>query len=280
MPPSLPARGAWIEIYRSRSHSGCGRSRSPHGERGLKYKRKRLQSYPRWSLPARGAWIEIYRSRSHSGCGRKSLPARGAWIEIIFLPPLKNQVQSLPARGAWIEIPSTVYIIAHFRRRSPHGERGLKWSTVRKMCGGIRRSPHGERGLKYLAYIIPRIRLFGRSPHGERGLKFFDSGADPRKRRSLPVRGAWIEIRVRQHLRAMPRVAPPRVERGLKSQCKQEVCSIVVSLRACAAWVETRYTIKTGIPPNSCTAGNVKVPCAPRLLAPTATTQRGDKNSK
>ena len=111
---------------------------------------------------------------------------------------------------------------------------------------------------------------------------------------SLPARGAWIEIRgiyrarggfpgrsphgergLKSHMDIISQVpaavAPPRVERGLKSQCKQEVCSIVVSLRACAAWVETRYTIKTGIPPNSCTAGNVKVPCEPRLSAPTAT---------
>ena len=33
-----------------------------------------------------------------------------------------------------------------------------------------RRSPHGERGLKYRGHAV-RGQLVGRSPHGERGLK-------------------------------------------------------------------------------------------------------------
>ena len=35
---------------------------------------------------------------------------------------------------------------------------------------------------------------FSRSPHGERGLKSLLMGADTVARRSLPTRGAWIEI--------------------------------------------------------------------------------------
>ena len=34
----------------------------------------------------------------------------------------------------------------------------------------------------------------GRSPHGERGLKLDDVAAHPAPKRSLPTRGAWIEI--------------------------------------------------------------------------------------
>ena len=56
--PSLPVRGAWIEI----------------------------SSVPLWlcrcpSLPVRGAWIEIW-TRQTAFRQAPSLPERGAWIEI------------------------------------------------------------------------------------------------------------------------------------------------------------------------------------------------------
>ena len=57
------------------------------------------------------------------------------------------------------------------RRRSPHGERGLK--SIGKIAHGHqgRRSPHGERGLK--SYIqCCHANASSRSPHGERGLKY------------------------------------------------------------------------------------------------------------
>ena len=79
--------------------------------------------------------------------------------------------QSLPVRGAWIEIIS-VNTPEERKRRSPCGERGLKsrigHSTERNNC---------------------------RSPCGERGLKFHDVFVDNVGIKSLPVRGAWIEIR-------------------------------------------------------------------------------------
>ena len=45
---SLPARGAWIEIRITPTLFGGTSSRSPHGERGLKYiaPRKRRKAYP------------------------------------------------------------------------------------------------------------------------------------------------------------------------------------------------------------------------------------------
>ena len=55
--------------------------------------------------------------------------------------------------------------------RSPHGERGLK-SSIRKL------------------YCLP----IGRSPHGERGLKSVEGREKGWQKRSLPSRGAWIEI--------------------------------------------------------------------------------------
>ena len=101
-------------------------SRSPHGERGLKYKIILLKDFLVASLPTRGAWIEIipsaeratdYYSRSpHGERGLKcivtiltvflaaSLPTRGAWIEIVAPKLLLGLLKSLPTRGAWIEI--------------------------------------------------------------------------------------------------------------------------------------------------------------------------------
>ena len=58
--PSLPSRGAWIEI---RGRSAPWRylfGRSPHGERGLKLQGLALLlAVFGESLPSRGAWIEI-----------------------------------------------------------------------------------------------------------------------------------------------------------------------------------------------------------------------------
>ena len=103
------------------------------------------------------------------------------------------------------------------KRRSPHGERGLKYlgidlshtldltsslpawgawieilAAVGSLCG-LGRSPHGERGLKSPRNLLP-CPAARRSPHGERGLKFgkFIDGLSVRL--SLPAWGAWIEI--------------------------------------------------------------------------------------
>ena len=99
-----------------------------------------------------------------------SLPPRGAWIEIIVKCTWSAFISSLPPRGAWIEITHT-HTHTHTHSRSPHGERGLKYTQkVTKLCVWCR-SPHGERGLKSsVEYTVPCIS------------------------RSLPPRGAWIEI--------------------------------------------------------------------------------------
>ena len=56
---SLPARGAWIEIFLDEQERDFHRS-----------------------LPARGAWIEILFFATRPKIEKGSLPARGAWIEI------------------------------------------------------------------------------------------------------------------------------------------------------------------------------------------------------
>ena len=58
---SLPARGAWIEIDSEQAMTYTEPSRSPHGERGLKYIGISRNAAFIVSLPARGAWIEMGR---------------------------------------------------------------------------------------------------------------------------------------------------------------------------------------------------------------------------
>ena len=79
-----------------------------------------------------------------------------------------------------------------------------------------RRSPHGERGLKFqrLGGIKPDR---GRSPHGERGLKSELAGGGDGPTRSLPSRGAWIEIPIIVHQENTQPGRSPHGERGLKS---------------------------------------------------------------
>ena len=57
-------------------------SRSPHGERGLKYSNLCAAESDKLSLPARGAWVEIFQMGLNHCVLHASLPARGAWVEI------------------------------------------------------------------------------------------------------------------------------------------------------------------------------------------------------
>ena len=58
-----------------------------------------------------------------------------------------------------------------FRRRSPYGERGLKYRHGQVQRRRECRSPYGERGLKFHGQSGVEDAL-RRSPYGERGLKF------------------------------------------------------------------------------------------------------------
>ena len=57
-------------------------SRSPHGERGLKFPLLYMIDDVEKSLPPRGAWIEISQPKGIENANTWSLPPRGAWIEI------------------------------------------------------------------------------------------------------------------------------------------------------------------------------------------------------
>ena len=147
---SLPSRGAWIEMSRSRSMPNASTA----------------------SLPSRGAWIEMLlldgpqpriQSRSpHGGRGLKSPPAGsepptsrrsphgGRGLKFRKAGDNAAAETSLPPRGAWIEMPVRGFrATARSRGRSPRGERGLK--SVNMACDYLNahgRSPRGERGLK------------------------------------------------------------------------------------------------------------------------------------
>ncbi len=68
-------------------------------------------------------------------------------------------------------------------RRSPHGERGLKFERV-KSAGytPVRRSPRGERGLKWNISFCILCKCRSRSPRGERGLKSKLEGSEKQVR--------------------------------------------------------------------------------------------------
>ena len=125
--PSLPVRGAWVEMLRQRDGDGGDLM----------------------SLPVRGAWVEINLYKVKSGTTAPSLPVRGAWVEIPAEGTneaaewrrspcgergLKSPSSggwcgrwwSLPVRGAWVEMVTLPRIGHSAESRSPCGERGLK----------------------------------------------------------------------------------------------------------------------------------------------------------
>ena len=97
-------------------------------------------------------------------------------------------------RGAWIEIRLSAQSQQPVERRSPCGERGLKFPEKLNTQGQPQSLP--VRG----AWIEMRSggrsgRLCSRrSPCGERGLKCPGDAVLLPIPQSLPVRGAWIEI--------------------------------------------------------------------------------------
>ena len=84
-------------------------------------------------------------------------------------------VLSLSLRRAWIEIGEPLRLPLEQGRRSPYGERGLKYQGCGENPDDAGRSPYGERGLKFI-HGFRVIQCVGRSPYGERGLKFSLTG--------------------------------------------------------------------------------------------------------
>ena len=101
---------------------------------------------------------------------------------------------SLPAWGVWIEICPASGWSGAARRRSPHGECGLKSSLLEGFAGLSSSLPAW--GVWIEIVVIPWKRVWGtrRSPHGECGLKSQPQHAGTVSGLSLPAWGVWIEI--------------------------------------------------------------------------------------
>ena len=168
---SLPSRGAWIEII------SIDDSISDNT-----------------SLPSRGAWIEMqYLLRTAVFYMVAPFTGSVDW-NILFLPIIQPLDSSLPSRGAWIEIywekrKSQRMFVAPFT-----GSVDWNCNESHQRRGVRRRSLHGERGLKFAKRLIYRKLYICRSLHGERGLKFYPILHQIEPFASLPSRGAWIEI--------------------------------------------------------------------------------------
>ena len=192
---SLSSRRAWIEIFVVLEHMNMFHivalltesvdwnhiytlstlkrlCRSPHGERGLKYRLHRNLHQSNQSLSSRRAWIEI------------------EWSDEVIYTVLP----SLSSRRAWIEIWGDSGAGKYTYRRSPHGERGLKLilmitQRTEHMSLSSRRAwiemsfNNFTAVLSFVALLTESVdwnsvfcktvALFHcRSPHGERGLKY------------------------------------------------------------------------------------------------------------
>ena len=103
---------------------------------------------------------------------------------------------------------------------------------------GLRRSPCGERGLKCPSAGESGCCAVGRSPCGERGLKYKRPKKAYHRLTSLPVRGAWIEIRWTTCTTTTRQSRSPCGERGLKSGGFWKVRPDTPSLPVRGAWIE------------------------------------------
>ena len=75
-------------------------SRSPCGERGLKFLPcKEIWTYWR-SLPVRGAWVEIRFFGRGVAADGGSLPVRGAWVEIRWKTCAERIMRVAPRAGS------------------------------------------------------------------------------------------------------------------------------------------------------------------------------------
>ena len=126
---SLPVRGAWVEMPLDILPGIWYNSRSPCGERGLKFPDDRLL---------------VHQAAGRSPCGERGLKCPALYTAIVKAcrsPCGERGLKSAEGR-----------VRKHLVGRSPCGERGLKYDNARILqSDGKGRSPCGERGLKYHA---------------------------------------------------------------------------------------------------------------------------------
>ena len=172
--------------------AGQLQSRSPYGERGLKYVVASRYGFSLVSLSLRRAWIEIFsRASSRAETCRSPYGERG------------------------LKFDGDLTELAGGAGRSPYGERGLKFTAQGAYPVGSSRSPYGERGLKYRNYR--NCAGFPcRSPYGERGLKLGVTVYAVVFGVSLFLRRAWIEMSLGSSYLTASLCRSPYGECGLK----------------------------------------------------------------
>ena len=125
------------------------------------------------SLSSRRAWIEILKIAEAVSTLVSSLSSRRAWIEIASRSTSdRDKPLSLSSRRAWIEIGiKSAFIALSLTCRSPHGERGLKF-TSKDLHYNKSRSLSSRRAWIEISSANTNVSMLG----------------------SLSSRRAWIEI--------------------------------------------------------------------------------------
>ena len=114
----------------------------------------------------------------------------------------------------------------------------MKYPERFAAAGGRRRSPCGERGLKWGRAAAADAQGWSLPVRGA-WIEIGRSARSWRKRcTSLPVRGAWIEMRRKKLLLVRYRGRSPCGERGLKSTKKTLASLLASSLPVRGAWIE------------------------------------------
>ena len=189
-------------------------SRSPHGERGLKYVRDLHGLLIGQSLSSWRAWIEIITPENVSR-GDLSLSSWRAWIEICRARRFCRPTSSLSSWRAWIEISAgseTVLLVASLSS-------WRAWIEIATPSGrqtqNLSRSPHGERGLK-LVRPCGAVERDGSLSSWRAWIEMMPIGASSPSNMSLSSWRAWIEITSSPAKDASPTSRSPHGERGLK----------------------------------------------------------------
>ena len=123
---SLPIRGAWIEMSMTKPVCMSSVSRSPSGERGLKYTAESAGNQRGGRSPSGERGLKYLLQGFFKSGGRRS-PSGERGLKYTPQRPPPSSHSSLPIRGAWIEMTPISHKNSRLYRRSPSGERGLKY---------------------------------------------------------------------------------------------------------------------------------------------------------
>ena len=131
---------------------------------------------------------------------------------------MSKWLRSLSSRRAWIEITPTLEKSTGKLRRSPRGERGLKFDELNTDTDSKKSLSSRRAWIEMLIFLSHIALKKRRSPRGERGLKSHHNNiALLSQLQSLSSRRAWIEISSRSYVASKLSSRSPRGERGLKS---------------------------------------------------------------